>query len=137
MNRTMGPLFVVIAVLTVGANATRLMTFFRLAGEQAPAATAGLAARSAAVWVQATGGSGRLDGTHAALAAVMLLAAAAFLFALRGIWLELGPRGPRRAVLTMARRGRATAEIARRTRLSQDAVRTLLRPAREGTRLRA
>jgi hypothetical protein len=137
MKRTMGPVAAVVGILVVGANATRLADLFRWIGEQAPGALGALTARTAASSLQASGAAGSLDPRSGALLAVMALCATAFLFAVGGIGVELTRRGPRKAVLGMARRGRATAEIARRTQLSQDAVRTLLRPAREGTRLRA
>jgi hypothetical protein len=44
----------------------------------------------------------------------------------------LRPAGPAAVVARLARRGHATARIARRTRLAQDAVRLLLLPGLEG-----
>jgi hypothetical protein len=140
MNRVMGPLLVVVAVLVAGANAGRLLEALRWLAASTPGALSALTARGAALGAMvqdAARSAGGLDVSRAGLALALGLAVAAFLFAVCGIGLELGRRGPRREVLSMARRGRATAEIARRTRLSQDAVRTLLRPGRDGTRLHA
>ncbi len=64
-------------------------------------------------------------------------AAASLLAWLSGLTFGLSVRRRDRfaAVLREVRRGRATARIARRSRLSQDAVRALLHPARTACRL--
>jgi len=64
-------------------------------------------------------------------------AAAAALAWLSGLTFGLSVRRADRyaSVLREVRRGRATARIARRSRLSQDAVRALLHPARAASRL--
>jgi hypothetical protein len=131
MKRMMGPVLVVVGVLVAGANATRLVSFGQWLAAGLPGAMSRL---STGVAARLGGGA---DAAHAGIALAMGLGALALILAARGAWLVAEPRGPRRRVLAMARRGRPPAAIARRTRLSQDAVRTLLRPGREGTRLHA
>jgi hypothetical protein len=77
-----------------------------------------------------------LDRGRAALMAAMLLGLAAFLLAVRSVIVRAENRGPRSAVLALARSGRPASTIARRMCLSQDAVRLLLRPEAQGARSR-
>lgn len=143
MKRSTVPVLAVVAVLVLGANAARLVEAGRSLAARAPEAAAACVA-----WARGVGGDSaarawiaalpaRADAWHVGLALAALLAAASIVLAARGAWLAVEDRAPRRRVLAMARRGRAAAAIARRTGLPQDAVRTLLRPGREGVRLRA
>jgi hypothetical protein len=76
------------------------------------------------------------DGWHALLAASLLLGLGAFLLAVRGALSWFEERGARGGVMALAREGRSMRDIARELRLSQDAVRLLLRPEVGGTRSR-
>ena len=148
MNRkTWTVVAVILLVLLAAGNAPQTLELVRSAwtrvAHQAAQAGAALAVRSPVpgpalpAWAGVPRDALRLDGGHAALAGAMLLGLVAFLLAVRGVMVRWEHRGPRSTVLALARRGRSASNIARRMRLSQDAVRLLLRPEPHGARSRS
>ena len=137
-------LVTVVLMVIAGNLPDRLPSSWLVAGSalwdgivaRTPALWDGIVARTPALW----------DGIVARLPALALalrtpavaVGSAAFLAALAGALFTLALAGRRRdpfkTVIREVRGGRHIASVARRTRLAQDAVRTLLRPGRTENR---